>query len=87
MILNIIMPKFSLKYFILNSNTLKLYREIYKYTGKVKDSFTKLELREYIKSEFRRECSKEYNESVAEYKLGLTRKKINELKNQIDQSQ
>ncbi len=81
------MSKFSLKYFILNTNTLKMYREIYKYTNKVNDSLTKDELRNYIKSEFRHECNKDYNESVIEYKLGLARKKINELKEQIDRSQ
>ncbi len=76
--------KYSLKYFILNTNTLILYREILKYTKRIRNHSSKLEIRAYIKSEFRRDCLMEYDEGLVEYKLGVGRKKINEFKYQID---
>lgn len=76
--------KFSLKYFILNTNTLILYREILKYAGKIKDSNVKGDLRNHIRSEFLRDVSGEYNEKTAEYKLAIARKNINRFKEQVD---
>lgn len=76
--------KYTLKYFILNSNTLKLYRESYKLVGSIKDTTTKNEMRDFIRNEFRNDTNKEYNEANVEYKLGVARKKINELKEQLN---
>ena len=76
--------KFGLKYFIMKTNTLQMYREVYKYTAGVSDSVSRQEMREFIRREFDRDCSLDYNEKLSEYKLGVARKKINELKYQID---
>ncbi len=73
-----------LKYFIFKTNTLILYREIIKYCGKISDSSSKNEMRNYIRNEFQREANKEYDEKTVEYKLGLARKQINTLKQQIN---
>lgn len=76
--------KFSLKYFILNTNTLILYREILKYSRKIKDISVKSDLRSHIRNEFLRDISSEYNEKTAEYKLAIARKNINRFKEQMD---
>lgn len=76
--------KFSFKYFILKSNTMQLYREIFKYAGKIQNNQTRNEMREYIRSEFVKDSNQEYDESTVEYKLGLARKQINMMKQQID---
>lgn len=76
--------KFSLRYFILKSNTLILYREIYKYSSKIQDNSTRSEIRSYIRSQFEDDINKKYESSVVEYKLGLARKRINDMKSQID---
>ena len=78
--------KFSLAYFILKSNTLNMYREILKYTSKISDVQSKNEIRNFIKEEFKRDSYVDYNNDTAKYKLGVARKKINELKEQIDRT-
>lgn len=71
--------KFDLKYFILRSNALLIYREAFKFTYKIKDLSTRLETQQYIRFEF------ENNKNITdrkriEYMLGSARKKLNEFK-------
>lgn len=73
-----------LKYFIFKTNTLILYREIIKYCSKIPNINSKNEMKNYIRNEFEREANKEYDEKTVEYKLGLARKQINVLKQQIN---
>ena len=76
--------KYTLLYFILQSNTLKLYREIFKYTSKIKNIDSRQYLRKHIRQEFSRDIKLPYNSETVKYKLGTARKKINELKDQIN---
>jgi hypothetical protein len=71
--------KYDLKYFILRSNTLLIYREAIKFTGKIKDPFTRQETRVFIRNEFEGNRA-ENNRKRIEYMLGAARKRLNEFK-------
>jgi hypothetical protein len=71
--------KYDLKYFILRTNTLFIFREAIKFAGKIKDPYTRQETRAFIRSEF--EANKgETNRKRIEYMLGNARKRLNEFK-------
>lgn len=68
--------KFDLKYFILRTNTLVLYREGIKFTYKIQDLQSRVEMQQYIRNEF------EINRNISdrkkiEYALANARKKLN----------
>jgi len=65
--------KFDLKYFILRTNTLLVYREAHKFSIKIKDPSSRNEFRQFIRHEF--ESSKHI-----EYLIGSARKKLNSFK-------
>jgi hypothetical protein len=71
--------KFDLKYFILRTNALIIYREAIKFTYKVKDPFTQIELQQYIRYEYENNKNVEDRKKI-EYMLGLARKKLNDFK-------
>lgn len=71
--------KFDLKYFILRSNALMIYREAIKFTYKIKDYNTRMEMQNFIRNEY--EINKNLQDrKKIEYVLGLGRKKLNSLK-------
>ena len=78
------LPKYDLKYFIFKTNTLLLYREIYKFCFNIQNIPAREEMRKYLRAEVDRDSKLEYNEKNSEYKLGVARKKINQLKIQIE---
>ncbi len=70
---------YDLKYFILRTNALLIYREAIKFTLKIKDIPTRFETQKYIRSEF--EINRgEANRKRVEYLLGAARKKLNDFK-------
>ena len=71
--------KFDLKYFILRTNALIIYREGVKFTYKIKCPTTRRETQEYIRYEFESN-KREDNRKKIEYMLGVARKKLNEFK-------
>jgi hypothetical protein len=71
--------KFDLKYFILRTNALILYRESIKFTYKIKDVSSRVEMQNYIRYEYDIN-RKEENRKKIEYMLGNARKKLNEFK-------
>ncbi len=68
--------KFDLKYFILKTNVLKLYRECLKYTANIQDENSKREMREFIRMEFEVNRNEE-NRNKIEYLIASARKRIN----------
>ena len=71
---------FDLKYFILRTNALIIYREAAKFTSlNVKDPETKMELQKYIRSEWEINRHIEDRKKI-EYMLGVARKKLNDFK-------
>lgn len=71
--------KFDLKYFIIRSNVLMLYREAIKFSFTIKDPQSRIELQHYIRSEFEAN-RKEDNRKKIEYMIAIGRKKINTFK-------
>ena len=71
--------KYDLKYFILRTNALIIYREAIKFTYKIKDINVRIETQIYIRNEFEIN-RKEENRKRIEYILGLSRKKLNDFK-------
>jgi len=71
--------KFDLKYFILRTNTLLIYREALKFTTKITDSNTRREIRQFIRTEFESSRHIQDNKKV-EYMIGVARKKLNTFK-------
>lgn len=71
--------KFDLKYFILGTNALIIYREAIKFTYKIRDPITRRDTQEYIRYEFETNKNEE-NRKRIEYMLGVARKKLNEFK-------
>ena len=73
---------YSFKYFILRTNTLIMYREVYKSCSHLPPEI-KLQTRQYLRNEFESDALGSYSEESAKYKLGLARKKINQFKQQL----
>jgi hypothetical protein len=71
--------KFDLKYFILRTNALVIYREAIKFTYKIKDYSTRVELQQFIRNEYEYNKNIENREKI-EYLLGNARKKLNHFK-------
>jgi hypothetical protein len=71
--------KYDLKYFILRTNTLLIYREALKFTSKIPDPFTRFEIRQFIRTEFDSSRHIEDNKKI-EYMIGSARKKLNSFK-------
>jgi hypothetical protein len=71
--------KFDLKYFILRTNTLLIYREALKFTSKIADPYTRQEIRQFIRTEFDSSRHIQDNKKV-EYMIGVARKKLNSFK-------
>ncbi len=71
--------KFDLKYFIIRTNVLLLYREIYKFTYKIADKGTRTDLQQFIRNEFEMNKNIEDRKKI-EYLIGNGRKKINTFK-------
>lgn len=71
--------KYDLKYFILRTNTLLIYREALKFTMNIKDPIARHGTRQFIRIEF--ESSRSINDrKKIEYLLGSARKKLNSFK-------
>ncbi len=71
--------KYDLKYFILRTNSLLIFREAIKFSGRIKDNSTRQEMRAFIRREF--ELNKrEENRKRVEFMLGQARKRLNEFK-------
>ncbi len=71
--------KFDLKYFILKTNVLKVYRECIKFTYNIKDIQSRKEMQDYIRFEF--DSSKnEENQKKIQYLIANCRKKLNSFK-------
>jgi hypothetical protein len=73
------MKNYDLKYFIIRTNILLLYREAFKFTYQVKDLTVREDLQNYLRNEF------EVNRNLTdrkkiEYLIGHTRKKLNSFK-------
>jgi len=71
--------KYDLKYFILRTNALIIYREAIKFTYKIKDINVRSETQIYIRTEFDLNRGEE-NRKRIEYILGSSRKKLNDFK-------
>jgi hypothetical protein len=71
--------KYDLKYFIIRTNVLLLYREIHKFTYKIPDKSTRKELQSFIRNEFEMNKNVE-NRKKIEFLIGNGRKKINTFK-------
>lgn len=71
--------KYDLKYFILRTNSLFIYREAIKFTLKIKDKQTRFDTVSYIRSEFESNRN-ESNRKRIEYLLGTARKRLNDFK-------
>lgn len=70
------MKKFDLKFFILQSNVLLLYRETVKFCYKINSPNTRLEMINYIRNEFEMNKSIQDRKQI-EYLLAEGRKKFN----------
>ena len=71
--------KFDLKYFILRTNTLLIYRESLKFTTNIKDLTSRQEIRQFIRNEF--DSSRHIQDrKKIEYMIGSARKKLNSFK-------
>lgn len=75
--------KFSLKYFILKSNSLILYREAVKLCYTIPDKNTKFDMLLFLRNEYESTRSIT-DEKKIEYLLGNARKKINLMKESLD---
>jgi hypothetical protein len=73
------MKNYDLKYFIIRTNILLLYREAFKFTYQVKDISTRFELQNYIRNEFELNRNLEDRKKI-EYLIGNSRKKLNTFK-------
>jgi len=74
--------KYDLKYFILRTNSILLYREAIKACFSIKDLNTRNELIYHVRSEY--DNSKHITDSKKiEYALGIARKKITLLKESL----
>jgi hypothetical protein len=71
--------KYDLKYFIIRTNVLLLYREIHKFTYKIPDMNSRIELQSFIRNEFEMNKVTEDRKKI-EYLIGNGRKKINTFK-------
>ena len=71
--------KYDLKYFIIRTNVLLLYREIHKFTYKIPDISTRIDLQKFIRDEFDMNKTIEDRKKI-EYLIGNGRKKINTFK-------
>jgi hypothetical protein len=71
--------KFDLKYFILRTNALLIYREAIKFTYKIKDPISRSEMQNFIRYEFEVNRNLEDRKKI-EYILGTARKKLNSFK-------
>jgi hypothetical protein len=71
--------KYDLKYFILRTNTLLIYREALKFTTKIKDPMTQHDIRQFIRYEFESSRHIEDRKKI-EYLIGSARKKLNNFK-------
>lgn len=71
--------KFDLKYFIYRHNTLILFREAIKFTGKINDPLSRMEMRQFIRYEFDLNRNEENNKKQ-EYLIAGARKRINDFK-------
>lgn len=71
--------KFDLKYFILRTNTLLIYREALKFTTNIKDPSTRQEIQQFIRNEFELSRHIEDRKKI-EYLIGSARKKLNTFK-------
>jgi hypothetical protein len=78
--------KFDLKYFILRTTVLSLYREAIKFTYKISDIRTRKETQEYIRYEFEVNRKIE-NRKKIEYLIGDARKKLNQFKETFHQAE
>jgi hypothetical protein len=77
--------KYDLKYFILRCNTLILYREALKFTSKLPDQNTKIELNQFIRYEFEKNRNITDQKKI-EYLLADARKRINQFKETYNMS-
>ena len=71
--------KYDLKYFILKTNVLKMYRESIKFTLKIQDKDSRKEMQKFIRNEFELNRNEE-NRKKIEYLIATGRKKINAFK-------
>lgn len=71
--------KFDLKYFILRTNVLILYREAIKFAYSIKDVSARKELLEMMRNDIESSRRVE-NRKQIEYDMALGRKKLNNLK-------
>jgi hypothetical protein len=73
------MKNFDLKYFIMRTNILLLYREALKFTYQIKDPTVRSDLQIYLRNEFELNRHLEDRKKI-EYLIGYTRKKLNTFK-------
>jgi hypothetical protein len=71
--------KYDLKYFILRTNTLLIYREAIKFTINIKDPITRHDMRQFIRTEFDSSRNVQDRKKI-EYMIGSARKKLNSFK-------
>jgi hypothetical protein len=71
--------KYDLKYFIIRTNVLFLYRDIHKFTYKIPDINTRRDLQAFIRNEFEMNKNIQDRKKI-EYLIGYGRKKINTFK-------
>jgi hypothetical protein len=71
--------KYDLKHFIIRTNILLLYKEIHKFSYKIKDIKARIELQSHIRNEFEIYRNVTDRKKI-EYLIGNGRKRINTFK-------
>lgn len=71
--------KYDLKYFILRTNALVIYREAIKFTYKIPDINSRHEMIQFIRSEYEANRNLQDQKRI-EYVLGTARKRLNHYK-------